>query len=339
MSDSSDDPRFPSLELPEHPSFLTEGDTEIEKAYQSCLTFEREAQVSDSVAGLLRARMMGNLIIRAGSAEAQRYIARLINRCTEIPEEFRTLAAGIWRHIIYRAMRIIPTIVMAVDREDLPDAAPENAVFERDDYRCFITKSVDPVYVRSDPERHKKLLDEGYKPALVVPTKILPSKLKDETIMKSSDGPEPHETLTVRQFLKSYGGVDIVEERSQLNGVQNMVVLSYGASELFQGLGLWLKEKPNNRWQVRTLHNIDLIPKIQRDTEIISYYPIFPPDPRYFKLHAALSEVAYYSGLGHEIHRRYVQRENQKMFNTLEPDGSTPVVDVVISGWDLADCD
>ncbi|PPR07926.1 hypothetical protein CVT24_000906 [Panaeolus cyanescens] len=328
MYDPSGEPRFPPLELPENPSFL-DGDAGIERAYQSCLAFEREAQTSDSLPGLLRARMLGNLIIRAGHVEAQRYIAELINRSTEIPEGFRKLGAGIWKHVFCRVIRHPPTIVMPYERDYLPDIAPENTVFQRDDFRCFITKSIDPVYVQGIPEK-ETLLSEGYQPSLVVPTKILPSRLKDAAMMNLSSDAE--ETLTVQHFFKAYGGVDIVQEQNALKGPQNMVVLSYGASELFQALGLWLKEKPNNRWQVRTLHGIDLIPNIIWDTEIVSYYPIFPPDPRYFKLHGVLAEVAFYSALGDEIYRRYVEQENEGTFDALEPDASTPAQAVVISG-------
>ncbi|PPQ74281.1 hypothetical protein CVT24_001197 [Panaeolus cyanescens] len=328
-------PAHPSL--PGHPT----ANPTTWKAYQTCLNLQNVALSQKSLSALIRARILGYLIIHAPSPAAQMFIAEEINRhalasvsTNDNIDGLRSLASGLWKHVFYQFIVYPVELTTMEERADFPADSSEALALMRDHYQCFISGTACSHYNLFElrkPSVPRDIID-----GMVVVTRIIPAI--EDTKITDIPGITP---LTVRQFLKSYGDVHIIKEMDALEDTRNLFSANDTIAFMFQKMDLWLIKDPNSSnpttWSVKANNQLHLmcpvLPRVEYKPFVTS---IFPPDPRYFRLHGIIAHVGHLSGCTPEIYHRQVVWEE---YVDGIVDYENPEAKPILTAFEMADAD
>ncbi|KAJ8456848.1 hypothetical protein ONZ45_g18556 [Pleurotus djamor] len=255
-------------------------------AYRACKELEEAGEQTDSPTQVVRARMLGYLLINIPSVGAQDKLVKAINETPNV-DTLNRLGDTIIRFFVLNFRTSQQSSSIASEDTDSDNDA-DNLALRRDRNRCILTGRFDlsaPTY----PE------DVLFRPvetmcAFIIPKATIGSLDPSLDPTSAFDYPQIVKEI-MRTFIQDATGTEAMD----VNSLQNIMTLQYDPYHLFNSLDLWFEQTSEaNVYHIETTPTFLAYrqPKVRLST--ITTLPL--PSPTLLALHAACAKVAHLSG-------------------------------------------
>ncbi|KAF9062716.1 hypothetical protein BDP27DRAFT_1336223 [Rhodocollybia butyracea] len=302
-------------------------------AYHVCLDTERQAtnQVQDSELDVIRARVLGYLILEASSVSALAEIVKVIHSCNASYDKLCKLGQSFMDYFI-RAFRKFKgntpgssshpsrtsfdkdkeKVKTEIEQARASWTAAKQAALKRDSNRCMVKGVIDFNSLALFDTATQQQAGGGFTQcAHIVP---------DSTYFSLSDGEKKDYAASVLAVLQRFG-YDINKiNGSKVHSLFNIMTLDHPVHELFDRLKCWFEATAiENQYRVVLappyLHTVWSLP--QQVTFKSSDPDNLPlPSPELLALHAACARVAHLSGAAEHVDKLNREAESSTVLAT-----------------------
>ncbi|KIM37202.1 hypothetical protein M413DRAFT_31135 [Hebeloma cylindrosporum] len=292
---------------------------EWHNAYSSCLNFQNETR---SAIQIIRARVLGYLILEAPIQEGRTYVCSEIFRCNGNSDKLWKLADLYITHLIRFFKQSKSTTPAPSERSSRPsfeeevywsrctlDEAPtdhrtaKRECLVRDNFHCLGTGRMELGYYRT-LSAAEQIQAQG--PVRTAAAHIFPPLTNQDLDLpeQEQDRKTPYST-TIQAIVHNFSGISVLDELngSSIHKPSNILTLEVTLHSLFDDLHLWFEAVPN------TLNTYDIGLAFYLGPHLVPHTSVtfstnterLLPDPRFLKLHAAVCRIAHLSGAAEYI--------------------------------------